>query len=516
MMSYKLRAVLIFVLFTFSIVSCAQEQTRKGVHIVLLAGQSNMVGAGDFDELTTLDKERIEKVSNRVLLSTNGNEAKPLSYFNNKPSEKYNFTKRFGPEIFIGLTLAEANPNQEYLLIKRALGGTSLYGAWNPDWSAEKSNEVEIGDLKKNIKLYNLHLNDIEENVAGLKSKGKSYKFIGLTWMQGEKDTNAEVSAKSYRNNLRKLVNKYRTDLKVRELPFVIGQVNVLPRKYKPGVDLVREAQLKVGNSDLRHAIIETSTDTTWKDFPKYSDNTHYKAEGQKRLGTAFAQTLIQIDKKLNSKPFKSVTQLKPDEVIKFRALGITNATYHVYVPATFNPKDKLPIIVAFSPNGKGLGILSKLKESANRNNFILVGCDKLKNGMKDLVFEKQMEDEVLDDIFNNIPHDANRIYLAGFSGGAMRSYQLTTRRKETFAGILAYGGWLGGNDYQNKPYQENMYVAMINGDNDKGANKWEDIDAKNLRGRNCVVKYFSHPGGHKIAPTEVTNKAVSWLFKSK
>ena len=80
---------------------------------------------------------------------------------------------------------------------------------------------------------------------------------------------------------------------------------------------------------------------------------------------------------------------------------------------------------------------------------------------------------------------------------------------------FIAYGGWLGGNDYQDKVYQQNMHVAIINGLNDKGANNWKAIDTKTLEKNNCVVKQFEHAGGHQVAPQESTFSAMSWLEKS-
>ena len=56
------------------------------------------------------------------------------------------------------------------------------------------------------------------------------------------------------------------------------------------------------------------------------------------------------------------------------------------------------------------------------------------------------------------------------------------------------------------------MAVAIINGDNDKGANKWEDIDTETLIKNKCSVKHFSHEGGHKIATSESTDSAIKWL----
>lgn len=306
----------VFILLTFSFTGCkttnvenaeaintkqekfqAKTSESKDVHIVLLAGQSNMQGAGNFDALDASEISRIEKVASRVSLSFNGKKAQPLSSYKNKPSEKYDFLRRFGPEIFIGLTLAENNPNQDYLLIKRSQGGTALYGAWNPNWTAEKAKAVEK-PKKQNIQLYNMHIQDIKANLKALETQDKSYKIIGLAWMQGENDAAKEISATTYQANLKTLIKSYRDEFEVSDMPFVIGQINSRYGKFrKQGPAMVRKAMEDVANSDKNVDIIKTTTDESWSDYPKHSDNVHYNAEGQRRLGMMFGSKLIALNK---------------------------------------------------------------------------------------------------------------------------------------------------------------------------------------------------------------------------
>ena len=286
--------LLLFLFLTF----CKAQKTKvedKYVQVVLLAGQSNMAGAGNYDKLDTAIQKRIEKASNRVSLIFNGKKVAPLSAYKNKPTEKYNFTKRFGPELLLGLTLAEKYPNKEFLFIKRSQGGTALYGAWNPNWSVEKAKAVEK-KKKQNLKLYQMHISDIKQGLSSLKNEGKKYKIVGFIWMQGENDAARKISATTYQSNLENLINSYRSEFNVPKLPFITGQINSNYGKYKnigPGV--VRNAMQEVANKFNNVAVIETSMDRSWSDFPKHSDNVHYNAEGQKRLGIAFANRLIKL-----------------------------------------------------------------------------------------------------------------------------------------------------------------------------------------------------------------------------
>lgn len=207
------------------------------------------------------------------------------------------------------------------------------------------------------------------------------------------------------------------------------------------------------------------------------------------------------------------LAQMNPGKTFTRTAVGKTAIKYHVRVPPSFDPRHPPPIVIAFSPQGRGRFMVEAIGASTDKAGWIAVGCDKLKNGMPDAKLVEKMEDEVLDDVFGNVPHDPRRIYLAGHSGGAMRVYRLSARRKEPFAGILAYSGWMGGEDKEKQPFRQNMAVAMVNGDQDASVKSWEQRDTQALENRRCRVKLFSHPGGHamQVSP-EITDQCIQWF----
>ncbi len=208
-----------------------------------------------------------------------------------------------------------------------------------------------------------------------------------------------------------------------------------------------------------------------------------------------------------------SSLKLKAGNVVSSQSNGKHKIRYHVFAPANYQPGIPLPMCIAFSPGGDGRGMVNNLRSSMAGVGWICVGVDKLRNGME-RELEIEMEDEVLPVILEQIPH--SRLYYAGMSGGAMRCFQISGRRKETVTGILSYGGWLGGYG-QHKlklPYCKKMRVAFINGDSDKNANGWIATDSAILRKRQCEIEVFQFPGGHVIAPAPITDKAIAWMEK--
>jgi hypothetical protein len=284
----------IILVFLFSFGSVIAQSAKENINIVILAGQSNMAGAGDFTALDTSVKERLAKVVDRVQISNSGKTPSPLSFYLSKGHKnKYGFEEAFGPELMIGIVLAEKKPKEKFLIIKTAQGGTALYGAWNPDWTVEKAAEVEAEGFKRDLKLYANFIGDVNENIKRIESQGKTYKIIGMGWMQGENDAAKEVSALSYETNLVNLINRVRSDLKVKDMPFVLGQINSHYGDFPAGPETVRSAELNITNLLKKVSVIKTKADKPFDDFPKHSDNVHYNAEGQYRLGTAFAEALL-------------------------------------------------------------------------------------------------------------------------------------------------------------------------------------------------------------------------------
>ena len=197
--------------------------------------------------------------------------------------------------------------------------------------------------------------------------------------------------------------------------------------------------------------------------------------------------------------------------------------TYHVAMPSkaesgkalgeTPSAQRESPLLVLFSPGGDGQRILKPVTPAANRYGWIAVGVDRLRNGAMDARVMTRMENEVLDDILKFVPHDPERVYLGGLSGGAMRAFSITVRRKkDDYAGILSMGGWLGGTQYARRAYPKGLAVAMIAGDKDVGAHQWSKHDAAVFNRLGGRVQMFVFPGGHEMAPTGIIRQAIKWF----
>ena len=241
-----------------------------------------MEGRADGAQLSEKDKQRLNRVSDRIHFYYNHRPVTPLQLTNPKKyiKKKFDLSECFGPELFFGIELAENYPDEEFIFIKRSKGGTSLYGCWNPDWSGEKAalmNELE------QPKLYSDFVNYVKSVLENYDAH--NYEVSGMLWVQGETDSAikkwGEEPARTYGKNLRNLIQRTRLELDHPQMPFVMFQVG--------GGEVVKGMR-QTAKNDRNVYLIPQSKDRDSGDF--YERNPppigHYTASSMKKIGEEF------------------------------------------------------------------------------------------------------------------------------------------------------------------------------------------------------------------------------------
>ena len=223
------------------------------IPIVIMAGQSNMVGHGetsDFDQ-PLLPPE--------------------VKLFDLNPRDG-----SFGPEVGFARSFSEHQPLGELWLVKYAVGGSSLL-AWKREWSAERAATTD--DAEKGA-LYPRLINHVKQV-----TQGEDAQLLACLWMQGESDSRYERAAAQYRSNLTRLINHIRADLGQPEMQFVVGLVNPSPARFTH-LSTVRLAQTHVAQNLPNVSLVDT------EGLTKHQDDLHYDSAGQFELGRRFAHRL--------------------------------------------------------------------------------------------------------------------------------------------------------------------------------------------------------------------------------
>ena len=253
----------------------------KKIKVFLFAGQSNMEGRANGCKLTRKDQARLKDAQKRIQLAFNHKPSGPLDVVSTSQEIRkiYQRDRIFGPELFFGIGLAEALPNEKFLFIKRTRGSTSLHGGWNPDWSEDKA---ALMDEAKHPKLYHEFVDYVRRVLDGYSPD--DYELCAMFWVQGESDGKMPEAEAAYGTTLRELIERIRLDTRHDTLPFILFQVG-----SPQVVEGMRRTATKVPNVTL----IPQSQNPDSPDFYEKMENGHYNYEGMKRLGTRFAEVFL-------------------------------------------------------------------------------------------------------------------------------------------------------------------------------------------------------------------------------
>lgn len=239
-----------------------RESEEKKHYVVLMAGQSNMVGHGKVSEIDSI------RIPENIL------------YFNGNRSDFRPNPRTFGPEVSVMKMLGDTHPDLNFIIIKYALGGTSLLD-WAPDYSVERA---KITEQPQKGNLYN-HLMTRVDSIT----ENYDAEFLALLWMQGGRDARFPQAAREYEANFRNFIRAIRDSTSTENLPVIFGLINTPVDRY-PETPTVRSAQKTIAAQMENVYMIDDNTL-----LEKWEDNVHYSTQGQIDLGKKFAAQLLEI-----------------------------------------------------------------------------------------------------------------------------------------------------------------------------------------------------------------------------
>jgi hypothetical protein len=274
--------------------------------VYFLGGQSNMEGFGYSSELPAEWLGPVDKV--RIFTGQMKEDNQPGggvgSWQPLQPGfgtgfitdgETQTLSGRFGPELAFGKRLSDLMPGERIAIIKYARGGSALeqgasgFGTWAPDF--EEGNGINQYDHALATIRTALSMADIDGD-------GKTDTLLpaGIIWMQGEADAYHSVeSARSYRQNLKRMMDLLRAALRVDDLPVVIGLITDSGQAEDGSmmdyIEIVQQAQMDYSNSD-RCATLVTET----RNLGYIEDGWHYDTEGFLSLGARFADAVHTLE----------------------------------------------------------------------------------------------------------------------------------------------------------------------------------------------------------------------------
>jgi predicted esterase len=199
----------------------------------------------------------------------------------------------------------------------------------------------------------------------------------------------------------------------------------------------------------------------------------------------------------------------QPGEVTERVACEIDpDRTYALYLPASYTPARRWPVVILMDPRGRALVPLDLFREAAERLGYVLVSSyDTASDGPREPNVLAMRA--ILPDIEKRIALDSRRLYLAGFSGTARFGWDLGVALGDNLAGHIGVGG---GFPHSFTPPAEIGFAFFgAAGTTDFNYEEMRELDRK-LDQLGVAHRIVFFDGTHQWPPAEVCGRALEWM----
>ena len=256
----------VFAIAVLLAVACAPvppaetPEPEPPLYLFLLAGQSNMAGRGEVEQIDRTPHPRVFALTATLEW---GPAREPLHF--DKPK-----VVGVGPGFAFGRAMAEKLPEVRIGLIPAAVGGSSIR-AWQPHALHEQTGTPPWDDA-----LY--------RTWRVLATTNGELK--GILWHQGESD--AGDYADQYEDALVDLVERFRAEFGHPELPFVAGELAAfyMENRNREGGEGINAAINRLAERLPNTAVVRLEGATA------KADGIHFDAASERALGKRYADAM--------------------------------------------------------------------------------------------------------------------------------------------------------------------------------------------------------------------------------
>lgn len=180
---------------------------------------------------------------------------------------------------------------------------------------------------------------------------------------------------------------------------------------------------------------------------------------------------------------------------------------YALFLPASYTPDRKWPVLFAFDPMARGELPVELVRGMAERHGYIVAGSLDARNGP--MAPQVEAARSMMQDVAARLSIDPERVYVTGFSGAARFSVMLATLCKSCITGVLAHGAGYppGVEPAKNTTFDYFGTVGDADFNYAEVVRLHEQLDDIGVPNR---VRIFEGP--HGWAPKEVWEQAFDWL----
>ncbi len=174
---------------------------------------------------------------------------------------------------------------------------------------------------------------------------------------------------------------------------------------------------------------------------------------------------------------------------------------YALYLPTSFTPGRKWPLILGFDAGARGRRAVERYQQAAEKYGFIVAASNNSKNGPWEPILEAAAA--MRRDVEARFPIDPKRRYTAGMSGGAHVAMRLALDSSD-IAGVLA-----SSSGFPDDDFQESVRFPVF------GTMGTEDFDydeVHHLEQLKSPHRIETFDGGHQWPPVEMATEGIEWM----
>lgn len=221
----------------------------------------------------------------------------------------------------------------------------------------------------------------------------------------------------------------------------------------------------------------------------------------------ALAAVCTQGTARQSTPPSTPARDLQPGVVLpKIICATPPDQSYALYLPSRYTREKRWPIVYAFDPGARGSMPVELMKDAAERYGYIVAGSNNSRNGAWKP--EADAAQAMFQDTHARLTIDNNRVYFAGFSGGARLASSLA-QRCNCAAGVLLNGAGFSPSWPPVADATFSVFAAV--GMFDFNYPEVVHLDAKlgALRYSHALRRF---DGPHQWAPANVMDEALAWF----
>lgn len=187
---------------------------------------------------------------------------------------------------------------------------------------------------------------------------------------------------------------------------------------------------------------------------------------------------------------------------------GDPSQSYVLYLPASYVPERRWPVLLCFDPLARGRLPVERFRKAAEEYGLILIGSNNSRNGLDGAAVSKYIS-SLWADAHQRLSLDDARVYAAGFSGGARLAIGFAAGCGGCVAGVFASGAGFpqGYNPTKQLPFV--LFGAV--GFDDFNFGEMRELERR-LGEVGAPAAFETFEGGHEWPPEEVCERALAWF----